>query len=80
MFGWGLVKAVKFFLDGIAMTPTEIVVLVVGILSAFVMGMIAIRFLMGYIKQNDFTVFGVYRIIIGLIVLGYFGAKALGLM
>ena len=35
---------------------------------------------MGYIKQNDFTVFGVYRIIIGLIVLGYFGAKALGLM
>lgn len=80
MFGWGLVKAVKFFLDGIAMTQTEIVVLVVGILSAFVMGMIAIRFLMGYIKQNDFTVFGVYRIIIGLIVLGYFGTKALGLM
>ena len=80
MFGWGLVKAVKFFLDGIAMTQTEIVVLVVGILSAFIMGMIAIRFLMGYIKQNDFTVFGVYRIIIGLIVLGYFGAKTLGLM
>lgn len=80
MFGWGLVKAVKFFLDGITMTQTEIVVLVVGILSAFVMGMIAIRFLMGYIKQNDFTVFGVYRIIIGLIVLGYFGTKALGLM
>ena len=80
MFGWGLVKAVKFFLDGIAMTQTEIVVLVVGILSAFVMGMIAIRFLMGYIKQNDFTVFGVYRIVIGLIVLGYFGTKALGLM
>lgn len=80
MFGWGLVKAVKFFLDGIAMTQTEIVVLVVGILSAFIMGMIAIRFLMGYIKQNDFTVFGVYRIIIGLIVLGYFGTKALGLM
>ena len=62
------------------MTQTEIVVLVVGILSAFIMGMIAIRFLMGYIKQNDFTVFGVYRIIIGLIVLGYFGAKTLGLM
>lgn len=80
MFGWGLVKAVKFFLDGIAMTQTEIVVLVAGILSAFIMGMIAIRFLMGYIKQNDFTVFGVYRIIIGLIVLGYFGTKALGLM
>lgn len=79
MFGWGLVKAVKYFLDGIAMSQTEIVVLIVGILSAFIMGMIAIRFLMGYIKQNDFTVFGVYRIIIGLIVLGYFGTKALGI-
>ena len=79
MFGWGLVKAVKYFLDGIAMSQTEIVVLIVGILSAFIMGMIAIRFLMGYIKQNDFTVFGVYRIIIGLIVLGYFGTQALGI-
>ncbi len=51
------------------MTQVEIAVLVVGIVSAFAMGMIAIRFLMGYIKQNDFTVFGVYRIFIGLVVL-----------
>lgn len=80
MFGWGLVKAIKFFLAGIAMSQVEIVVLVVGILSAFCMGMIAIRFLMGYIKQNDFTVFGVYRIIVGLVVLGYFGSKALGVL
>ena len=79
MFGWGLVKAVKFFLGGLVMSQTEIVVLVVGILSAFIMGMIAIRFLMGYIKKNDFTVFGVYRIIVGLVVLGYFGLKALAL-
>lgn len=79
MFGWGLVKAVKFFIEGLAMTQVEIVVLIVGVLSAFVMGMIAIRFLMGYIKQNDFTVFGIYRIIVGLVVLGYFGSKALGL-
>lgn len=78
MLGWGMVKAVKFFLAGIAMTQVEIVVLVVGIVSAFAMGMIAIRFLMGYIKQNDFTVFGVYRIFVGLVVLGYFGTKALG--
>lgn len=78
MFGWGMVKAIKFFLAGIAMTQVEIVVLVVGIVSAFAMGMIAIRFLMGYIKQNDFTVFGVYRIFVGLVVLGYFGAKTLG--
>ena len=79
MFGWGMVKAIKFFLAGIAMTQVEIVVLVVGIVSAFAMGMIAIRFLMGYIKQNDFTVFGVYRIFVGLVVLGYFGTKALGI-
>ena len=79
MFGWGMVKAVKFFLAGIAMTQVEIAVLVVGIVSAFAMGMIAIRFLMGYIKQNDFTVFGVYRIFVGLVVLGYFGTKALGI-
>ena len=80
MFGWGMVKAVKFFLAGIAMTQIEIVVLIVGIVSAFAMGMIAIRFLMGYIKQNDFTVFGVYRIFVGLVVLGYFGTKAMGLI
>ena len=40
------------------------------------MGVIAIKFLMGYIKKNDFTAFGVYRIIIGLVVLVYFGVKA----
>ena len=79
MFGWGSVKAVKYLLGGMAMSSTEIVVLVVGILSAFVMGMLAIRFLLGYIKNNDFTVFGVYRIIIGLVVLGYFGVGALGI-
>lgn len=79
MFGWGSVKAVKYLLGGMAMSSTEIVVLVVGILSAFIMGMLAIRFLLGYIKNNDFTVFGVYRIIIGLVVLGHFGAGALGI-
>lgn len=79
MFGWGSVKAVKYLLGGMAMSSTEIVVLVVGILSAFIMGMLAIRFLLGYIKNNDFTVFGVYRIIIGLVVLGYFGVGALGI-
>ncbi len=79
MFGWGSVKAVKYLLGGMAMSSAEIVVLVVGILSAFIMGMLAIRFLLGYIKNNDFTVFGVYRIIIGLVVLGYFGVGALGI-
>lgn len=77
MLGWGLVKVVKFFLSGLSMTQTEVVVLVVGIACAFVMGVIAIRFLMGYIKKNDFTAFGIYRIILGALVLCYFGSKAL---
>ncbi len=75
MFGWGLVKAVKFLAAGIAMSVTEIVVLVVGIVTAFVVSVISIKFLMGYIKKNDFTAFGIYRIIVGIVVLAYFGVK-----
>ncbi len=79
MFGWGLVKAIKFLGAGLVMTQTEILVLVVGIVAAFVMSIISIRFLMGYIKRNDFTAFGVYRIFVGILVLGYFGLKAAGM-
>ena len=76
MFGWGIVKAFKAFITaGLVMTTTEVVVLVVGIVTAFVVSVLSIKFLMGYIKNNDFTAFGVYRIIIGIIVLGYFGIK-----
>lgn len=80
MLGWGLVKVIKFVLAGIAMTATEIVVLIVGIVTAFAMSVIAIRFLMGYIKNNDFTVFGWYRIIIGVLVLGYFFLEVQGIL
>ncbi len=59
------------------MTATEIAVLIVGILTAFVVSVISIKFLMGYIKKNDFTAFGVYRIIVGIVVLAYFGVKVL---
>ena len=72
MFGWGLVKCLKFFAAGLAMTMTEVVVLAVGIVTAFVMSVVAIKFLMGYIKKNDFTAFGWYRIVVGVLVLGYF--------
>ena len=51
--------------------------LVVGIVTAFVVSVISIKFLMGYIKKNDFTAFGVYRIIVGLVVLAYVGVKVL---
>lgn len=80
MFGWGLVKALKFVLAGLAMTTTEIVVLAVGILTAFVMSVVAIKFLMGYIKKNDFAVFGWYRIVVGVLVLGYFALETMGML
>ena len=72
MFGWGLVKALKFFVAGLVMTQVEIVVLIVGIVSAFVMSVVSIKFLMGYIKKNDFKAFGWYRIVLGVLVIGYF--------
>ena len=51
--------------------------LLVGMAVAFVVSMLAIKFLMSYIKTNDFKVFGWYRIILGVIVLLYFGARTL---
>ena len=80
MFGWGLVKCLKFFAAGLAMTMTEVVVLAVGIVTAFVMSVIAIKFLMGYIKKNDFTVFGWYRIVVGVLVLAYFAFESMGML
>lgn len=69
MFGASLLKIVKF---GFAFTGQEVLILVVGMVTAFVVSILAIKFLMGYIKKNDFKVFGWYRIILGIIVLGYF--------
>lgn len=73
MLGWGVVKAAKFLMAGLVMSQVEIVVLVVGVITAFVVSMLAIRFLMGYIKTNDFMPFGWYRVIVGVVLLAYFG-------
>lgn len=70
MFGASLLKLVKF---GFHFTGLEIGILVVGMVSAFIVSVIVIRFLMGYIKKHDFKVFGWYRIVLGIIVLLYFG-------
>lgn len=72
MFGASLLKLVKF---GLAFSGAEIAVLLVGMVSAFIVSIIVIRFLMSYIKKHDFTVFGWYRIVLGIIVLlcGAFG-------
>ena len=75
MLGWGLVKAVKFVLAGLVLSQVELVVLIVGVVTAFVTSIIAIKFLMSYIKTNDFAIFGWYRIVVGVVVLAYFAAK-----
>ena len=72
MFGASLLKIVKF---GLSFSVSELVVLLVGMLTAFVVSIIAIKFLLKYIKNNDFKVFGYYRIILGIIVLLYFILK-----
>ena len=72
MFGASGLKLVKFFLDGNSFAGSEIGVLIVGSISAFVVALIAIRFLMNYIKQNDFKAFGYYRVALGAVVLVYF--------
>lgn len=69
MFGASLLKILKF---GFAFTGAEIVVLVTGMIVALVVSIIAIKFLMGYIKKHNFKVFGYYRIVLGIIVLIYF--------
>lgn len=69
MFGASLLKIVKF---GFAFTGTELLVLAVGMVVSFLVSIVAIKFLMGYVKRHDFKAFGVYRIILGVLVIGYF--------
>ena len=69
MFGASLLKIVKFGLD---FSTMELSILISGMITAFVVSIISIKFLMGYIKKHDFKVFGWYRIILGVVVLLYF--------
>lgn len=73
MLGWGVVRLAKFIMSGLVMSQTEIVVLVVGVVSAFIVSVLSIKFLMNYIKKNDFTAFGWYRIIVGIVLVLFFG-------
>ena len=72
MFGASGIKILKFLADGGGFTGMEATMLIVGCLVAFFVSVFAIKFLMGYIKKNDFKVFGYYRIVLGILVLGYF--------
>lgn len=69
MFGASLVKLLKF---GFSFTGLELAVLLTGMITAFVVSVLAIKFLLSYIKKKDFTAFGYYRIILGIIVIVYF--------
>lgn len=69
MVGASLLKILKF---GFVFTTTEVVALTLGMLVAFVVSIISIKFLLRYIKHRDFKFFGYYRIVLGLVVLGYF--------
>ena len=73
MFGASLLKLVKF---GIHFTGLELFYLIAGMVIAFVVSVYSIKFLMGYIRKNNFKVFGYYRIVLGVIVLFYFGVTA----
>ena len=73
MFGASALKLVKFGLQtGFVITGSELAILLVGVIVAFIVSILAIKFLMSYIKNNDFKVFGCYRIILGILVLLYF--------
>ena len=77
MAGASALKLFKFFLEGNALTGNEVVVLLVGCVVAFLVSMLAIRFLMDYVKRHTFTVFGWYRIALGVLVLGVWGVQSL---
>ena len=72
MFGASFLKLVKF---GWNYSGTELVILGVGMATAFIVSILSIRFLLRYIKRNDFTVFGWYRIALGIVVIAYFSTE-----
>lgn len=75
MLGASALKLVKFLLSGATAAPTEISVLVVGCVVSFLVSLLVIKGLMEYVRNHSFAVFGVYRIILGIVVLGYFLLK-----
>lgn len=74
MFGASLLKLIKF---GFNFTAMQVAVLLVGMVVSFAVSIVAIKFLMSYIRKNDFKVFGYYRIVLGVIVFLFFGIQAL---
>lgn len=72
MLGASAIKGLKFLLSGVSATGLEIGVLVVGCVVSFVVSLLVIKGLMEYVRRHSFSIFGVYRIVLGIVVLGYF--------
>ena len=72
MLGASAIKGLKFLLSGVSATGTEIGVLIVGCIVSFVVSMVVIKALMEYVRKHSFSAFGVYRIVLGVVVLAYF--------
>ncbi len=72
MLGASAIKGLKFLLSGVSASATEIAVLIVGMVVSFVVSLLVIKALMEYVRKHSFSAFGVYRIVLGIIVLGYF--------
>ena len=69
MFGWSILKIAKLVIGGVVLTATEIAVGITGLIVAFVVSVISIKFLMSYIQKHDFGAFGIYRIALAIVVL-----------
>ena len=72
MLGASALKLLKFLLDGAAATSTELMVLITGCVVSFIVSLIVIKGLMEYVRKHSFSIFGIYRIILGIAVLSYF--------
>lgn len=72
MLGASAIKLLKFMLSGVEATGTEIGVLIVGCIVSFIVSMVVIKALMEYVRKHSFSAFGVYRILLGAVVLLYF--------
>lgn len=77
MFGASLLKVVKFFIEKNTFTGPQIFYLILGMVIAFLVSVYSIKFLMSYIRNHDFKFFGYYRIVLGIIVIAYFGLTSL---
>ena len=72
MLGASAIKLLKFFLTGVGFAGSEVMILLVGCLVSFLVSLLVIRGLMDYVREHSFAVFGVYRIVLGILVLAFF--------